>query len=47
MTTESLRYWFWWPIRTLDTYEADTPPVMQIARNIYATLVSEWASQRR
>ena len=37
-----LRYWFWWPIRTLDTFEADTPPVMQVARNIYATLVSDF-----
>lgn len=42
MDENSLKYWFWWPIRTLDTHEADTPPVMQIARNIYATLVSEY-----
>lgn len=42
MDENILKYWFWWPIRTLDTHEADTPPVMQIARNIYATLVSEY-----
>ncbi len=42
MEKVSLKYWFWWPIKTLDTHEADTPPVMQIARNIYATLVSEY-----
>lgn len=40
MDSSSLRYWFWWPIRTYDTFEADTPPVMQLARNMYATLVS-------
>jgi ABC-type transport system substrate-binding protein len=42
MESNVLKYWFWWPIRTLDTHEADTPPVMQIARNIYGTLVSEY-----
>ncbi|OGR46126.1 MAG: hypothetical protein A2X40_07070 [Elusimicrobia bacterium GWC2_65_9] len=42
MQQPPLRYWFWWPIRTLDTFEADTPPVMQVARNIYAPLVSEF-----
>ena len=41
MNKKVLEYCFWWPIKTLDTHEADTPPVMQIARNIYATLVSE------
>ena len=39
---KALKYWFWWPIRTYDTFEADTPPVMQLARNIYATLVSDY-----
>ncbi len=32
MEQAPLRYWFWWPIRTYDTFEADTPPVMQLAR---------------
>lgn len=42
MEQPPLRYWFWWPIRTYDTFEADTPPVMQLARNIYATLASSY-----
>lgn len=41
MKHSPLRYWFWWPARTLDTFEADTPPVMQVARNIYAPLISD------
>ncbi len=42
MELKPLKYWFWWPIRTYDPFEADTPPVMQAARNIYATLVSDF-----
>lgn len=35
-----LRYWFWWEPSSFDTYRADSFDVMQVARNIYAPLVS-------
>ncbi|HNW43957.1 MAG TPA: ABC transporter substrate-binding protein [Elusimicrobiales bacterium] len=35
-----LRYWFWWEASTFDTYYGDYFDVMQVARNIYAPLVS-------
>ena len=35
-----LRYWFWWEAPTFDTYRGDSFDVMQVARNIYAPLVS-------
>lgn len=35
-----LRYWFWWPATTFDTFKADMFDVMQVAKNIYAPLVS-------
>lgn len=35
-----LRYWFWWPASSFDTYKGDYFDVMQAARNIYAPLVS-------
>ncbi len=42
MKPKFFKYWFWWPIDTYDNYQSDTPPVMQLDRNIYATLVSEY-----
>ena len=38
--TKPLRYWFLTPPKTFDTYEADLFDVMQVAKNIYAPLVS-------
>lgn len=35
-----LRYWFWWEASTFDTSHGDYFDVMQVARNIYAPLVS-------
>jgi ABC-type transport system substrate-binding protein len=35
-----LRYWFLTPPKTFDTFEADLFDVMQVAKNIYAPLVS-------
>jgi len=40
MEKSPLRYWFWWPATTFDTYKADMFDVMQVAKNIYAPLVS-------
>jgi len=40
MQKSPLRYWYWWPATTFDTYKADMFDVMQIAKNIYAPLVS-------
>lgn len=38
--TKPLRYWFLTPPKTFDTFEADLFDVMQVAKNIYAPLVS-------
>lgn len=38
--TKPLRYWFLTPPKTFDTYQADLFDVMQVAKNIYAPLVS-------
>lgn len=40
MPKPPLRYWMQTPPRTLDTFRADMREVMQIAKNIYAPLVS-------
>ncbi len=40
MQTVPFRYWFWWLPSTFDTYRADMADVMQVAKNIYAPLVS-------
>ena len=40
LAAQPLRYWFWWEASTFDTYYGDYFDVMQVARNIYAPLIS-------
>jgi ABC-type oligopeptide transport system substrate-binding subunit len=41
MNNKPLRYFFFSPINSYDTFEADNYANMQVARNIYGTLVSD------